>query len=1310
MQLANNNNNVQTTLLTLQDAINDSPVYRSSSLHFDEQLDLLEKWLDSLSKHMKQYTEKLNKFNLETNTLCKKVIPVGIDSMIIDPNFTGAVIKSFSDALQTSLAFKTKLVSDIEDNFIQPLQSFVKVQLKEFKDFKKQYEKCLERYENQLFKYTSQSKAKEASAIREEAFRLYEARKSYVRMSGQHVVRVLHFRSLLEHFLVEKFTLATLYHLKDFGGGLDSWSKIETNLTSWKQWLIDDRDTCNYQLQQLQNARNLLESKYLTSIRPARDLDKYANSIQGSKHTLDYIPSSRTSSQKWGYLFARGARNYWFRRWFFLYDGCFGTCHITGNRVKGTISIGDRVSVLLCDIKPLSDIDRRFCFEVVCAHQPSFVLQAETEEEMLEWIDTFEKSKRLMLQNEDFNKKPSSDTTDFTTNLDDNLLIDNVKAKRPSIVLLSSSPEVENESSKSLTPLLVREAAHASTTFNGGSSSSLNLSLETNVPPSPNTNNTSAAAANTTPTGNNSSWGIPWTLVPSMFHSNDDNTGDLPSSFASNISGVTDAEGNQVIWPIKADDSIAPKVDLVGYSADMDTCNKELRKIFGGVGSKEVVLTTFVGLLKKKPTKNIEQLPEVPQSPTVVNQTVDQLEQEFTSQIPTNVKEPSSSFGYVYTGKGYITQETFWFHSCVMLNCINTVAVRLSDIKAVKVIRDNSIVNDGTNSNRAMAIDLVTGSEEPLIFTSLMDNIEVLSEKLKFAIENAKSPKPSPIQITYDIIHALSASKLKSNNQVKQIIKSSATEPIPSGSTLSLPEPTTSRSTEIKKKSSAPRKFSAPLKPKSGALAAAMMAATVAGGSGFFDAKKELQEEYQHMLKTKKPKATPVSVQEDHPVEPPQKAPEIIPAQADDPHALPSDFKLPSEPVSCKCENHLDKLESEVELPVSAKKLYYTLFDDENPNYMDIWERKTLGNKSKDLTMTKWEQGSEGKLERTLKYTIPVNNAMVKLKEAEAIEKQVIEKKEDYLCYVITTNTKTPQLPYSDAFVPHLKYCITWVSQDRCKLACYIGVKFLKNILVKGIVNKAAIKGMSENLEVFVPIIQDEVSKKSVSGSPSKEKPQQEVTLKRGGTIKKPSPATASKDETSSNEWYSEYVDPLIQTVRDLVEGLPFAVKASLSVIVILWLLYSWIFRAGSRTTVNTSNGPRVVSRAVYLKDIDEGLLRTDIKSAYEQSDSFRLFLESNSHNQSLGSYKHNWYSTRHRQLAVDLLFSRERVAMLRHDVLVLFQLVNEVDAHLLENEYTNWLMDTRLQCLSPESDYDEARCEDVNRQLVSFPIKSIRS
>lgn len=58
-------------------------------------------------------------------------------------------------------------------------------------------------------------------------------------MSGQHVLRILHFRSILEHFLVERFSLATTSHLKDFEGGSDSWSKLQPSLTAWKQWLLD---------------------------------------------------------------------------------------------------------------------------------------------------------------------------------------------------------------------------------------------------------------------------------------------------------------------------------------------------------------------------------------------------------------------------------------------------------------------------------------------------------------------------------------------------------------------------------------------------------------------------------------------------------------------------------------------------------------------------------------------------------------------------------------------------------------------------------------------------------------------------------------------------------------------------------------------------------------------------------------------------------------------------------------------------------------------------------------------------------------
>jgi hypothetical protein len=96
----------------------------------------------------------------------------------------------------------------------------------------------MEKYESQLAKYSALHKTKEPSAIREEAFRLHEARKEYVRMSGQHVLRILNFRSLLEHCLVERFSKATVAN-KDFYNDIQVWANLDAALAYWKQWLND---------------------------------------------------------------------------------------------------------------------------------------------------------------------------------------------------------------------------------------------------------------------------------------------------------------------------------------------------------------------------------------------------------------------------------------------------------------------------------------------------------------------------------------------------------------------------------------------------------------------------------------------------------------------------------------------------------------------------------------------------------------------------------------------------------------------------------------------------------------------------------------------------------------------------------------------------------------------------------------------------------------------------------------------------------------------------------------------------------------
>lgn len=162
-------------------------------------------------------------------------------------------------------------------------------------------------------------------------------------------------------------------------------------------------------------------------------------------------------------------------------------------------------------------------------------------------------------------------------------------------------------------------------------------------------------------------------------------------------------------------------------------------------------------------------------------------------------------------------------------------------------------------------------------------------------------------------------------------------------------------------------------------------------------------------------------------------------------------------------------------------------------------------------------------------------------------------------------------------------------------------------------VSKAASKGMAENLSVFMPIVKQEASKHTHrKRSGSKEKADQ-VSLKRMGTIKRPSTKDASeltekagKEETIASGWYGE-VEKLVTMVQDLAEIVPFVVKVGIAAVILLWFMFGWL-RAGSRQQLVvpksfSDQSTQVVSRAVYLRDINEGLLNAEYEPAYGHSE-----------------------------------------------------------------------------------------------------------
>ena len=88
-----------------------------------------------------------------------------------------------------------------------------------------------------------------------------------------------------------------------------------------------------------------------------------------------------------GYLFKRGQKTFrtWNRRWFYLKDNQLCYSKRTGEEV--TVMEED---LRICLVRPVMDIERRFCFEIISPTKKSHVLQADTEELCQKWMTTLQ--------------------------------------------------------------------------------------------------------------------------------------------------------------------------------------------------------------------------------------------------------------------------------------------------------------------------------------------------------------------------------------------------------------------------------------------------------------------------------------------------------------------------------------------------------------------------------------------------------------------------------------------------------------------------------------------------------------------------------------------------------------------------------------------------------------------------------------------------------------------------------------------------------------------------------------------------------
>lgn len=390
--------------MQIKEAALDSPTFRATALHFSEQIEIIERWLDN-------YVKSASKLSSEASTIDSIVAafltsaapPPSVSEAVLDHDYTLLALRRYGEGAREWWNQTLKGVKRLESAVCEPIKQFLQNDLRGLKEARRNLENTQRIFDGLIGRFAGQSKTKEASSLREDAFQLHESRKMYLKASMDFCVLAPQVRAGLDQLLVRIIS----EQWKDMKNSRDnttaSFGKWSNDMDRVRGWSKEMETSERIFKRELHTARKQIEESAEHAFRPSRELDEYALSTVpylGSAPPTSSKPNHVEKSEKQSWLFQRTvsgkpARTVWVRRWFFVKNGIFGWL-VQGART-GAVEESEKIGVLLCGVRPAFQEERRFCFEVK-TKDSTIMLQAENQNELTEWISAFEVAKRKALE------------------------------------------------------------------------------------------------------------------------------------------------------------------------------------------------------------------------------------------------------------------------------------------------------------------------------------------------------------------------------------------------------------------------------------------------------------------------------------------------------------------------------------------------------------------------------------------------------------------------------------------------------------------------------------------------------------------------------------------------------------------------------------------------------------------------------------------------------------------------------------------------------------------------------------------------
>ncbi|KAF5006885.1 hypothetical protein FDECE_6762 [Fusarium decemcellulare] len=381
----------------LNEAALDSPTFRVTAANFGEQVDAIEKWLNGYVQSTSKLLHDILALEETINTYLVKTMPSAADN-VVDNDYTLLALKRVGDGWREYWIQMISTMKKMDGTVVDPIRQFIIGDLRNFKECRRAMEQAQRTFDSTLARYVSQSKTKEPSALREDAFAVFETRKAYLKASMDYCQLAPQLRFSMDKLLVKicNERWKEMKRSREAVGNAARWNQEMDRIQGWSNEMGASEMVFR---RELQVARRDLAETALAGFKPSRELEDYSTStvpFLGTRGPINMRlkEGATVISEKQGWLFLRTlsgkpARHTWIRRWYYCRDGIFGWL------IPGPLGVlqGDEIGVLLCNAKPAVSEDRRFCFEVKTKSQ-TILLQAETQEELTEWLEVFEVTKK----------------------------------------------------------------------------------------------------------------------------------------------------------------------------------------------------------------------------------------------------------------------------------------------------------------------------------------------------------------------------------------------------------------------------------------------------------------------------------------------------------------------------------------------------------------------------------------------------------------------------------------------------------------------------------------------------------------------------------------------------------------------------------------------------------------------------------------------------------------------------------------------------------------------------------------------------